>query len=131
MAKLDNVIYADESYKLTGIFFKAHNELGAYCREVQYCDALEKLFIEHEIPYKKEFCIKSDNELIKDNSNRVDFLVYDKIVVEIKAIRLAGREEYNQVQRYLKALNLKLGILVNFHQKYLTPKRIINSEAKE
>jgi len=128
---LEKVIYAQESYKLTGIFFKVHNELGCYCKESQYSNALEKLFVENSIPYKKELCIKSDSELIKDNSNRIDFLVYDKIVIEIKAIKFAGREEYNQVQRYLKAMNLKLGLLINFHQRYLKPKRIINSNAKE
>lgn len=128
---LEKVIYANESYRLNGIFFKVHNELGSYCREVQYCNALEKLFIENNIPYKKELCIKAGNELIKNNSNRIDFLVYEKIVIEIKVIRFVGREEYNQIQRYLKALYVKLGLLVNFHQKYLVPKRIINSSAKE
>ena len=128
---LDKVIYPKESYKLSGIFFKVHNELGAYCREVQYCDALEKLFVENNIPYKKELCIKTGNELIKNNSNRVDFLVYRKVIIEVKAVRFIGREEYNQIQRYLKAFDVKLGLLVNFHQKYLVPKRIINSSAKE
>jgi GxxExxY protein len=113
---------------LNGIFFKAHNELGYYCKESQYCEALERLLKEKDILYKREFSLKSDNELLKDNSNRVDFLIEDKIIIEVKAKRFIGREEYNQMQRYLQASNLKLGIIVNFHQRYLVPKRIVNSK---
>ncbi|HBI16660.1 MAG: hypothetical protein UR60_C0019G0023 [Candidatus Moranbacteria bacterium GW2011_GWF2_34_56] len=131
MDNLEKVIYADESYKLNGIFFKAHNELGPYCREIQYCDALEKLFVENNIPYNREVCLEPESDLIKKSSNRVDFVVYDKIIIEVKAVRFVGREEYNQVQRYLKTFNIKLGLLVNFQQRYLKPKRIINSTAKE
>jgi GxxExxY protein len=131
MGKLDKVIYPELSYVLNGIFFKVHNELGAYCKESQYCDAIEKLLKDKDIIAEREFSVKSSSELLKDNSNRVDFLIDNKIVVEVKAKKFIGGEEYNQTQRYLKALRLKLGIIVNFHQKYLTPKRIINSEAVE
>lgn len=128
---LDKVVYPELSYKLNGIFFEVHNALGSHCREIQYCDALEKLFKDKSIPYVREMYIGQENDLIKSNSNRIDFLVYDKIILEIKATRLIGREEYNQIQRYLKFSNMKLGILLNFHQKYLTPRRILNSSAKE
>jgi len=128
---LDKVIYPELSYELNGVFFKVQNELGCFCREVQYCDAIEKILKDKSIEYKREYCIKAVNNLIKDNSNRIDFLIENKIIVEIKAKRVIGREEYNQIQRYLKSANLKLGLVVNFHQKYLIPKRVLNSSAKE
>ncbi|HAS00015.1 MAG: hypothetical protein UR95_C0001G0077 [Parcubacteria group bacterium GW2011_GWC1_36_108] len=128
---LENIIYPEISYTLNGIFFDTHNELGFYCKEVQYCDAIEELLKMKQINYKRECCIDSGNDLMRNNSNRVDFLIEDKIVVEVKAKRFVGRDEYNQTQRYLKAANLKLGIIVNFHQRHLIPKRIINSSAKE
>ena len=131
MANLEKVIYPELSYELYGIFFGIHNELGNHCREVQYCDAFEEVLRENNIEYKREFSIKTENNLLRDNSNRVDFLIENKIIVEVKAKRIIGREEYNQIQRYLKALNLKLGIIVNFHQRYLVPKRALNSNAKE
>ena len=115
---------------MTGIFFKVHNELGHYCRESQYCDAIELLLREKSIRYKRELSLKSNSNLIKDNSNRADFLVEDKVVIEVKAKRFMGRDEYNQTQRYLQMLNLKLGVIVNFHQRYLVPKRIVNSKFK-
>ena len=127
---LEKVIYPETSYILTGIFFSVHNELGSCCREKQYCDAIEEMLKLKGIKYEREFGSK-DNDLIKDNSNIVDFLIDDKIIVEVKARRIIGREEYQQTQRYLKNFNLKLGIIVNFHQKYLAPKRILNSNAKE
>lgn len=128
---LDKVVYPELSYALGGIFFKVSNELGCFCKESQYCTAIEKLLQEKGIKYKREFNIKSEKELIKDNSDRADFIIEDKIVVEVKAKRVIGREEYNQVKRYLNSLNFKLGILVNFHQRYLTPKRILNSNSRE
>ncbi len=128
--RLEKIIYPQLSYNLNGIFFNVHNELGCYCREKQYSDAIEMLLKSKNIKYKREFSVRS-NGLIKDNSNRIDFLIENKIVLEIKAKRFIGREEYNQMQRYLKSLNLKLGIIVNFNQRYITPKRIINSSAKE
>lgn len=128
---LEKVVYPELSYSLGGIFFKVSNELGCFCKENQYCDAIEKLLKEKGINYKREFNVKSNKELIKDNSNRIDFIVEDKIVVEVKAKRIVGREEYNQVKRYLTSLDFKLGILVNFHQRYLTPKRILNSNCRE
>ena len=75
---LDKVIYPELSYKLNGIFFKAHNELGFYCKEAQYCDAIEKLLKEKDINYERELFIKTNNELIRDNSNRIDFLIEKK-----------------------------------------------------
>jgi len=128
---LEKVIYPELSYILNGIFFNVHNELGFYCKEIQYCDAIEKLLKDKSIDYKREYFIETDNELIRNNSSRIDFLIEDKIIIEVKARRFIGREEYFQTQRYLNAINLKLGIIVNFHQKYLLPKRIVNSNAKE
>lgn len=128
---LDKVIYPKTSYILNGIFFDVHNELGGHCREKQYCDAIEELLKLKRIEYRRELSIENDNNLIKNNSNRVDFLIENKIIVEVKAKRMIGREEYRQTQRYLRALNLKLGIIVNFQQKYLSPRRVLNSAAKE
>ncbi len=129
--KYEKIIYPRLSYKITGVLFKVHNELGNHCREKQYCDAIEKLLIEERISYQREIIIQSGSEYVENNSNRIDFIIEDKIILEIKAKRGIDREDYNQMQRYLKFSNNKLGVLVNFHQKYLVPKRIINSHTKE
>lgn len=112
------IIYPELSYLLTGICFDAHNELGRYGREKQYCDLIEKKLQEARITYEREYTVKG-------TGNIIDFLIEDKIVLEIKAKRLILKEDYYQLQRYLQILNKKLGLLVNFRNRYLKPLRII------
>ncbi|PCH65334.1 MAG: hypothetical protein COC01_09820 [Bacteroidetes bacterium] len=112
------LFHPELSYKITGILFKAHNELGRYSREIQYCDFIETLLIKYEYDYKREY-------KLGNSRNRVDFLIENKILIEVKAKDIILKEDYYQTQRYLHSLSLKLGLLVNFRAKYLRPKRII------
>jgi len=112
------VIYPDLSYKITGILFAAHNELGQYAREKQYGDLIEKKLKETKIPYKRELSIS-------DSGNILDFIIDDRIILELKSIRMITRDNYRQIQNYLQAANIKLGLLINFRSKYLKPIRII------
>jgi len=57
----------------------------------------------------------------------IDFIIEDKIIIEFKTKDYITKEDYYQVKRYLITLNLELGILVNFRQKRLAPKRVLNS----
>jgi len=117
------IIYPELSYKLTGIFYKIHNELGRYCREKQYSDAVEKTLKEEKISYEKEKRILVNNNF---SGNVADFIIENKILVEIKAKRFVTKEDYYQVKRYLKSRDLKLGLIVNFRNQYLKPTRILN-----
>ncbi|MBU4458915.1 GxxExxY protein [Patescibacteria group bacterium] len=127
----DRIIYKDLCYKLNGIFFKVHNELGRFAREKQYADLAEDYFKKSGIKYKREFEIEFVGQEKSIGGNRVDFLVENKIIVEFKVKSFISRDNYIQVQRYLQASNLKLGLLINFNQRYIKPRRIINSNAKE
>jgi len=111
MLKEGNVIYPDLSYKLTGILFAVHNEMGCYAREKQYGDSLEKKLNENAINYKRELPISN-------SGNIIDFIIDNKIILEIKAKRILTKDDYNQTQRYLQETQLKLGMLVNFRNKY-------------
>ena len=53
-------------------------------------------------------------------------MIEDKIVIDIKAKRIITKSDYFQMKRYLTSSNKKLGIIVNFRQRFLTPKRIVN-----
>ena len=115
------MFYGDLSYQLTGILFNVHNELGRYSREKQYGDLLEKYLKLENIKYNREL-------RIGETGNVADFLVDDKIIIELKAKPVILKDDYYQVQRYLQSLNKKLGILVNFRNKYIKPIRIIKIE---
>ncbi len=117
------LIFPELSYVLTGICFQVQNELGRFCREKQYGDSIEKRLKELKIPYKREL-------IIADSGNTVDFLIDNKVILELKTKRVLTKEDYVQVQRYLQTTGIKLGLLVNFRQIYLKPVRVIRIDTK-
>mgnify|MGYP001617152685 FL=1 len=118
------LIYPELSYTVTGILFSVHNVLGPYAREKQYGDEFETQLKRKDISYKREV-------VIGDSGNILDFVIKDKIAVEFKAKRILTREDYFQVQRYLQEARLKLGLLVNFRNKYIKPVRIIRIDKSD
>jgi GxxExxY protein len=123
-----SLVYPELSYKVTGILFSVHNELGRYCNENQYGDLIEKKFKEANIIYEREKNLPPSFEGENKNRNRIDFVIADKVVLELKCKRIIEKSDFYQVKRYLVACNKKLGLLVNFRAKYLEPKRILNSQ---
>ncbi|MBI4434942.1 GxxExxY protein [Candidatus Uhrbacteria bacterium] len=124
-----DLIYRDVSYTINGILFEVHNELGRYRNELQYADAIEGRLKERGISYERERVLDPAFASERPGRNRVDFLIADAIIIEVKSKSIISREDYYQTLRYLVALNCKLGILVNFRQRLLTPKRVINPKA--
>jgi len=112
------LIYKEESYEITGILFEVHNELGRYCREKQYCNVIENKFKFKNKSYKREF-------RVENTGNITDFIFEDKIVIELKAKDRITKEDYYQLQRYLQATGMRLGLLVNFRDTYLKPIRVV------
>ena len=122
------IIYKDFSYELNGIFYSVHNKLGKFCNHNQYCDAIEILLKEKDINYEREIKIPikfRDNNI---EGNQLDFIIKNSIILDIKAKKYITKQDYIQMQRYLRATNHKLGIIVNFREQTLKPKRIINSQ---
>ena len=124
----DKVLYRDLSYKIVNILFNAHNALGKYANEKQYGDFVEAKLQEHHIPYEREKTLDSSFPEEQPGRHRVDFLIDNKIVLELKCARFISRDDYFQTQRYLHAIDKSLAILVNFHQKFLQPRRVLNSD---
>lgn len=126
----NKVFYPELSYQVTGILFAVHNELGRFCNEKQYADGVEKHLQDGGLTYEREKVLPISFEGEMEGRNKIDFLIADAIVLELKAKRILTKEDYYQTKRYLVALTKKLGILVNFQQKYLTPKRVLNSASE-
>lgn len=122
----NKIIYPELSYIVTGLCFEVQKDLGRFSRERQYCDVLEHKLKSRGISYEREKIITAgDDEEIK--GNRVDFIIDGKILLEAKSLPYTTKQDYFQAQRYLKATNLKLAMIVNFRSKYLKPKRIVNN----
>ena len=104
-----------------------HSTMGNGFLEAVYSEILEKEFKKNNIPFEREKKLDIYYEGEKLNKTyRVDFLCYDEIIIELKSAVFLHENNYKQLQNYLKATNKKLGLLVNFGEKSLTYKRIIN-----
>lgn len=121
------IIYKELSYEVNGIAFKVKDEIGRFCRERQYANLFEEKLRRRGVKYNREVSLdKVTDSNVK--GNRVDFIIEDKIIVDLKAKKFITKDDYNQMQRYLGCANLKLGLIINFRDSYLKPKRIINSK---
>lgn len=126
---MGKIIYPELSFKINGILFKTHNTLGRYCSEGQYSDFVEKLLKESKLKYEREKILPPIFDGEKAGRNKVDFLIENEIILEIKSKKIILKDDYYQIKRYLTVLNKKLGILVNFRSSYIYPKRVLNSAA--
>lgn len=104
---------------------EVHKVLGCGFTEPVYQEALELEFQLRDIPYvrEKNFQITYKGQLL-DKEFRPDFVCYDEIIVELKAVSDFTDEHYAQVYNYLKACQMDLGLLINFGKKSLEYKRI-------
>lgn len=105
---------------------EVHRELGPGFSEPVYQEALELEFQLQNIPYEREKLLNifyKNRKLTKRYS--ADFLCYDKIIVELKALYELTGDHENQVLNYLKASQLKLALLINFGSKSLQFKRLV------
>lgn len=119
------------SYKIVGLCFEAHDILGRFCKEKQYCDSLESLFNREGVKHERE---KDLSILLGENKIggcRVDFIIENKILFDAKAKNFITKEDYRQMKRYLAITGLKLCIVVNFRDISIKPKRILNLQSKE
>jgi len=125
---VDKLLFGDETYILRGIFFEVHNKLGSIQKERTYSNALEIIFRKRNIPYEREKKIQLEFEGEKVADFFLDFVVFGKIAIEVKAKRFFVREDFRQSLRYIKAMNLPLVLLVNFKAEKAQIKRIINTK---
>jgi GxxExxY protein len=123
---MNTSLYREATYNIRGAIFAVHKELGCGFLERVYQDALEYEFRERGIPYEREKEIQvSYKGHPLGEPYRADFVCYGKIIVELKAVKELEDIHRAQVLNYLKASGMKLGLLVNFGEKFIYPERLI------
>ena len=119
------LIYADLTYQLRGCFFAVYNSLGFGHKESVYQQALEEEFKEKNIPYQREKSLAVKYKDKKVGNYRPDFLIDNKIILELKAVTFMPQSFRQQLLHYLKTTDIKLGLLVNFGSNHLQIHRLI------
>jgi len=114
------------TYKIIGAAMEVHKELGCGFLEAVYQEALEREFSIQEIPHKSQPVIEISYKGRPLNKKyQPDFICYEEIILEIKAISNLSRLEEAQLINYLKATGLRVGLLINFGAKSLEYKRLV------
>ena len=123
---MTDLIFKEESYEIIGICFEVHNQLGPGFLEIVYKDALELEFRKAGIPYEreKEYLVNYKGTILP-HKFYADFVVFDSIILEVKAVYAIVDEFVARSINYLKISENKLALLVNFGELKLKYQRIV------
>jgi GxxExxY protein len=124
---MDNeLVYKEDSYKIIGCCMDVHNELGHGFSEIVYKDALQIVFQQDNVLFQreKEYDVYL-RKILLPHKFYADFVVFDRIIMEIKCVTYLTEEHVAQTLNYLKVSGCKLGLLVNFARGNLEYKRLV------
>lgn len=112
---MSELLYEKESYAIRGAIFEVYREMGAGFLEAVFQECLEKELALAGIPFtaQPELTLHYKGERLKQ-TYRADFICFEKIIIEIKAVSALAREHTAQTINYLKATGHRLAFLVNF-----------------
>ena len=126
MIQKQDLIYPELSYKLVGLAYNVFNELGhghlekiyqkAYAKELKEAGIIFKEQAPYQVIYKEEII----------GNNFLDFLIEEKVIIELKRSDFYSKKYIDQVSNYIKVSNLRLAILINFTSNGVRIKRIVN-----
>jgi len=123
---MNEIYLREEVYEIIGLCMEVHKILGKGHSEVVYKDALEHEFKLNNIPFEREKEYKIHyKDIILPRKYNADFVVFDEIIFEVKAISQLTISDTKQTLNYLASSKNKLGLLVNFGEDSLKYKRII------
>jgi len=120
-------LHKELSYKVQGILMEVRKIYGSGHKEKVYCKAIEELLIKNKIGYQREKNINIKSHLTGKiiGTYKPDFIIEEKIILEIKAVDIIPKNFIDQIYSYLRVSNFELGIFVNFRSPKLYIKRII------
>jgi GxxExxY protein len=123
---MTEIIYKEESFRIIGLCMEVHNNLGKGFLEIVYKDALEYEFRKNNIPFEREKEYEINyKDIVLPHKFYDDFVVFDKIILEVKGMAGIAEGHIAQTLNYLKVSGLKLGLIVNFGELSLQSKRVV------
>ncbi|MFH1910086.1 MAG: translation elongation factor 4 [bacterium] len=124
------LLYEELTYKIRGAAFEVKKQLGLGHKESVYQHALEKEFELRGLNFSREQSIDICYKDQMVGTYRPDFIVENKVIIELKALPEIGKPQVEQLWSYLKGCDYKLALLVNFGSKDLDIKRIVYDSAR-
>jgi GxxExxY protein len=124
---MTKLIFEEESYQIRGAVFEVYREMGCGFLEPVYQECLEKELPHSKVPFvpQRELILHYKGDRL-NQTYKPDFICFDCIIVEIKAVKELANEHRAQVYNYLNATKMKLGFLVNFgHYPKVEIERIV------
>ena len=123
---MSEIVYKDESYKIIGICMEVHNNLGPGFLEIVYKDALEYEFRKADILFEreKEYVVQY-KDIILNHKFYADFIVFEKVILEVKTISAIEEGYISQAINYLSVSKNRLALIVNFGELKLNYRRIV------
>ena len=123
---MENFYLKEETYQIIGLCMEVHKILGKGFNEIVYKEALQYEFIKKEILFEreKEYNIEY-KDIILSKRYFADFVVFDEIILEIKAISQLTSSDTGQTLNYLACSKNKIGLVINFGEDSLKYRRVI------
>ena len=123
---MENILFKDDSYRIIGICLEVFNELGCGFKEIVYKEALQMEFVMAALPFirEKSFPISYKGRPLL-RTFYADFLLFDSIILEVKATPEIYNNAILQIKNYMKAGKVRLGIIANFGESSFRFKRVV------
>jgi len=122
----NKLIYSDLSYKILGMLFEAWNDIGFGHKESFYQKAVAINLENASLKFEEQLPVNIKYKGKKIGIYYFDYLIEDKIVLELKVRNYFSKKDIEQLYSYLKARDLKLGIIAHFTRADVKFKRIVN-----
>jgi len=123
-----HLVLGEECFRIQGAIFQVYREMGSGFLESVYQECLEREFHRCKIPFEpqKEIRLAYRGEILVQTF-RADFLCFDQVILEIKAVKEIAPEHRAQILNYLKATGYKVGLLANFgaHPKAIVERFVL------
>jgi len=131
VADKEKFLYKDLSYKIIGCLYDVYNELGPAHKEQVYQEALKVAFAESNIDFKVAPRIKIAFRGKEVGVYEPDFIVEDKVIIELKSVLNMPKVFEKQLYYYLRGTNYKVGYLVNFGNEKIDIRRRVYESVRK